>query len=70
MSFKEFSILSSGGHFVTRSGTILAILVKDYHFCQIIVKSIYGSRRRCHLNVVFFSIFSYAGILVRGAKRF
>ena len=29
MSFKGFSIFSSDGHFVQRSGTILAILVKE-----------------------------------------
>ena len=28
MSFKEFSILSSGGHFVQQSGTFLATLVE------------------------------------------
>ena len=28
MSFKGFSIFSSGDHFVQQSGTILAILVK------------------------------------------
>ena len=28
MSFKGFSIFSSGGHFVQRSGTILVILVE------------------------------------------
>ena len=30
MSFIGFSIFSSGGHFVQRSGTILAILVKGH----------------------------------------
>ena len=30
MSFKGFSIFSSGGHFVQRSGTILAILVEGH----------------------------------------
>ena len=30
MSFKGLSILSSGGHFVPRSGMILAILVKGH----------------------------------------
>ena len=30
MSFKVFSIFSSGGHFVQQSGTILAILVEGH----------------------------------------
>ena len=30
MSLKGFSILSSGGHFVQRSGTIFAILVEGH----------------------------------------
>ena len=30
MSFKGFSIFSSGGHFVQRSGTIIAILVEGH----------------------------------------
>ena len=30
MSFKGFSIFSSGGHFVQRSGTVLAILVEGH----------------------------------------
>ena len=30
MSFKGFSIFSSGGHFVQRSGTILTILVEGH----------------------------------------
>ena len=30
MSFKGFSIFSSGGHFVQQSGTILEILVKGH----------------------------------------
>ena len=30
MSFKSFSILSSGHHFVQPNGTILAILVEGY----------------------------------------
>ena len=34
---KRFSILSSGGHFVKRSGTILAILVEG-HSRYILVK--------------------------------
>ena len=31
MSFKCFSIVRSGGHFVQWSGTILAILVEGHH---------------------------------------
>ena len=31
MSFKSFSIFSSGGHFVQWSGTILAILAEGHH---------------------------------------
>ena len=30
MSFKGFSILSSGDHFVQRSGTILAIMIEGH----------------------------------------
>ena len=30
MSFKGFSIFSSGGHFVQRSGSILAILIEGH----------------------------------------
>ena len=37
MSFKGFSFLSSGGHFVQRSGTILAILIEG-HLWNIPVK--------------------------------
>ena len=37
MSFKSFSIFSSGGHFIQRSGKILAILV-DGHPSYIFVK--------------------------------
>ena len=37
MSFKGFSIFSSGGHFDQRSEIILAILVED-HLMNIFVK--------------------------------
>ena len=39
MSFKGFSILSSGCHFVQQSGTILALLVEG-HSRSISVKSL------------------------------
>ena len=51
MSFKGVSIFSSGGHFVQQSRTILAFLE---HFCEIILKSVHWSRRRCHLKVFLF----------------
>ena len=38
MSFKVFSIISSGGHFVQWSGEMLAILIAD-HPKNIFVKS-------------------------------
>ena len=53
MSFKSFSIFSSGGHFVQKSGTILAILVEDHPRNISVIffffKSVHGSRRKCHL---------------------
>ena len=30
MSFKGFTIFSSGSHFVQESGTVLAILIENY----------------------------------------
>ena len=53
MSFEGFSIFSFGGHFVQRSGTILAILIEGHprHFCEIILKSGHWPRRRCCLKV-------------------
>ena len=53
MSFKGFSIFSSGGHFVQWSETILAILgsLKEY-FHDIILKSGHWSRRRCRLKEI------------------
>ena len=66
MSFKGFSVLSSGGHFVQRSETILAILVEGSpkeHFCGIFWKSGHWSRRRCHLKVFIF--LALAAILLR-----
>ena len=59
MSFKGFSIFSSGGHFVQWGGTILAILVEGHPrdiSVKLFLKSVHLSRRRCHLS--FFSIFS------------
>ena len=61
MSFKGFSIFSSGDHFVQQSRTILAILVKgneEKHFCEIILKSGHWARRRC-LKVFFFFFFFF-----------
>ena len=79
MSFKScffFSILSSSGHFVQRSRTILAILVEGYpkkHFCEIILKSGHWPRRRCHLKLFlfFFLLFlALVAILFSGVKPF
>ena len=49
MSFKGFSIFSSGDHFVQRSRSILAILIEGY-LRNIFVKSGHWPRRRCHLK--------------------
>ena len=80
MSFKGFSIFSSGDHFVQQSRTHFGNFGKggyEKHFCEIILKSGHWTRRRC-LKV--FSIFSSGGnfvqrsttflaILVKGHKR-
>ena len=66
MLFYEFSIFSSGGHFVQQSRTILAIFGKGSskeHSCGIILKSAHWPRRRCGLNG--FSIFSFDGHFVQ-----
>ena len=57
MSFKDFFFyFSSGGHFVQRSGRILAILVKSHprnFSIKIILESAKWSRRRCHLKIFY-----------------
>ena len=66
MLFYEFSIFSSGGHFVQRSRTILAVFGKGSskeHSCEIILKSAHRPRRRCRLKG--FSIFSFDGHFVQ-----
>ena len=66
MLFYEFSIFSSGGHFVQRSRTILAIFGKrssKEHSCEIILKSAHPPRKRYRLKG--FSIFSYDGHFVQ-----
>ena len=54
MSFKGFfSIFSSGGHFVQRSQTILAILVEVHPMnisVNLFLKSGHWRRRRCRLK--------------------
>ena len=72
MTFKDFSIFSSGGHLVYQSGTILAILVES-HLDNIPMKfeshwpmgsggvSFYGNYPR-------FSIFSSGGHFVHGSE--
>ena len=59
----------SGGHFVQRSGTIVAILVEGHLrniFCEIVLKSGHWSRRRCHLK--FFSSLSSVGHFVQQSE--
>ena len=53
MSFKDFSIFSSGGHLVKRSKTILAHLVEDHSmniFVNLFPKSVHWPRRICRLK--------------------
>ena len=63
MLFKGFSILSSSGHFVQQSRTILVILVKgalEEHFCEIILQSgPWPRRRRCLKIFLFFFFFFF-----------
>ena len=57
MSIKGFSSSGSCGHFVQRSGTILAISAEGHPrniFCEINLKSVSWSRRRCHLKAFLF----------------
>ena len=57
MSFKVFSIFSSGGHFVQQSGTILAILVEGHPrniSVKFFLKSFLWSRMRYNLKVFLF----------------
>ena len=75
MSFKGYSIFSSGGHFVRWRGTIVTILVEGHlrnmpvkYACEIILKSGLWPRRRCHLKVFLF--LALVAILFSGAKPF
>ena len=57
MSFKGFSIFSSGGHFVQQREMILVKFGRGSpkeQFYGIILKLIHYSRRRCHLKVFLF----------------
>ena len=65
MSFKGFSIFSSGGHFVKWSGTILAILVKGQER-NISVKYFFEIVPLAWEEMLFkgFSIFSSGGHFV------
>ena len=69
---KLFSIYSPGGHLVTRSGIVLAILVEagssKKHSCIIILKSIFSFRRRSRLKVSLF--LALAASLFYGGERF
>ena len=71
MSFNGVSIFSSGGHFVQRSETILAVLVEGHPrmiSVKRILKLVQWSRRRCHLNDFLF--LAVVAILCSGAERF
>ena len=66
---KGFSIFSFDGHFVQRSGTILAFFSRGSskeHFCEIILKSANWPRRRCRFTS--FSIFSSGGHFVQQSR--
>ena len=80
MSFKGFSIFSSGGHFFQRSGTILGppfYLGQPNHFrnfgrgspkelfCEIILISSHWSSKRCQFKDFSFSNFSSVGHCVQ-----
>ena len=68
---KVFLFLSSGGHFVQWSGTILAILVEDHPrniSVKLILKSGHWPRRRCHLKVFLF--LALVAICFSGAEPF
>ena len=71
MSFKGFSIISSGGHFAQWSRTILAILVEGpqgiflWNYFEI-SPSVWEEMS----FKVFFSIFSSGGHFFSGAERF
>ena len=72
MTFKDFSIFSSGGHLVYRSGTILAILVGN-HLGNIPMKfKSHWPRVREELafsaNYSRFSIFSSGGHFVQRSE--
>ena len=56
MSFKDFSIFSSGGHLVQWSGHFsnFGSGLRDEHFCEIIFKSSYWLESRRYLNVFFY----------------
>ena len=67
MSFKGFSIFSSGRHFVQPSRAILVILVELVeYFCANILKSVHWPRTRCRLKIFYFS--ALADILFNGEE--
>ena len=73
MSFKlkGFSIVSSCSHFVQQSGMIFSKFGRrppKENFCEIILKSVHWSRRRCHLKV--FLLLALAAILFSGERNF
>ena len=69
MLIKSYSYFSSGGHFVQRSKTILAVLVEGHsiHFYEMILKMGHWPMSRCSLKV-FLQL--WAAILFSGAERF
>ena len=68
MSFKGFSIFSSGGHFVQWSFSNFGRETLNEYFCEIILKSVHWSWRRCHLKMFLF--LALVAILFSGADRF
>ena len=69
MSFKGLSIFSFGSHYFQHTGTIFGNSGRSSlkeHFCEIILKSVHWSRRRCHLWI--FSCFSFGGHFVQWSQ--
>ena len=71
MSFKGFSIFSSGGHFVQWSGTIFAVLVEG-HPRNISVKLFCNRSIGLGGDVIsrYFLFLELAAILFSGVERF
>ena len=71
MSFKGFSIFSSGSHFLRRERNNFSNFGSGSpkeHFYEIILKSVNWSRRRCHLKVFLF--IALVAILFSRAEQF